>query len=176
ALGIGEATLLRYLDATFSRKILAGQRLGRLEDVAELALGDDAPAMHAGTGADIDDMVGGADRILVMFDHDHRVAEIAQAHEGAEQTLVVALVQSDRGFIEHVHDADQSCTDLAGQADALRLATRQRIGLAIESQVIEADVDEEVQALADFLDDLRRDFTAPARQAEVVEVLERLVD
>src|SRR5882724_10918872 len=42
-----------------------------------------------------------------VFDHDDRVAEIAQVDERVEQTLVVALVQSDRRLIENVHDADQ---------------------------------------------------------------------
>ena len=82
-------------------------------------------------------------------------------------------MQADRGFVEHVHDADQAGADLAGQADALRFAARQRIGLAIEGEVIEADIDEEAQALADLLDDLGRDFAAPAGQGQLLEMLER---
>jgi len=78
--------------------------------------------MHAGAGADVDDVVGQPDRVFVVLDHDHRVAEVAQAGEGAEQALVVALVQADRGLVEHVHHADQAGADLAGEPDALRLA------------------------------------------------------
>ena len=111
--------------------------------------------MHAGAGADVDDVVGEADRVLVVLDDDHGVADVAQARERAEQALVVALVQADRGFVEHVHHADQARADLRGQADALRFAAGQRVGLAFEGEVIEADVDQEAQALADFLDDLR---------------------
>jgi hypothetical protein len=40
--------------------------------------GDDLPAMHAGAGADVEDVIGLADRLLVMLDHDHRVALVAQ--------------------------------------------------------------------------------------------------
>ena len=138
----------------------------RLEDVLERALRDDLAAVHAGAGADVDDVVGRADRVLVVLDHDHRVAEIAQAIERAEQALVVALVQADRRLVEHVHDADEAGADLAGEADALRFAAGQRIGAAIERQVIEADVDEEAQPFADFLDDLRRDLAAPAGQLQ----------
>jgi hypothetical protein len=64
-----------------------------------------------------------------MLDHDHRVAQVAQAGEGAEQAFVVALVQADRRLVEHVHHADQAGADLAGQADALRLAAGQGVGL-----------------------------------------------
>jgi hypothetical protein len=48
-------------------------------------------------------VVGRLDRLLVVFHHDHGVAQIAQLLERAEQSAVVALVQADRGFIEDVH-------------------------------------------------------------------------
>ena len=82
-----------------------------------------------------------------------------------EQALVVALVQADRRLVEDVHHADQAGADLAGQADALRFAAGQRVGAAIERQVVEADVDQELQALADFLEDLVGDLAAPAAAA-----------
>ncbi|MGC4012846.1 MAG: hypothetical protein QM805_30120 [Pseudomonas sp.] len=91
-----------------------------------------------------------------MLDHDHGVAEIAQMGQSAQQALVVALMQADRRFVEDVHDADQARANLAGQADALRLAAGQRVGAAVEGQIVEADIDQEMQALADFLEDLRR--------------------
>ena len=76
-----------------------------------------------------------------MFDHDHRVTQVAQSRQRAEQALIVALMQSDRGFVEHVHHADQARTDLAGQTDALCFATGQRVGLAFQGEVIQAHVD-----------------------------------
>ena len=96
--------------------------------------------MHAGAGADVDDVIGGADRILVVFDHDHGVAEIAQARERAEQAFVVALMQSDGRLVQHIHHTDQAGADLRGQANALRFAAGQRIGLAIQSQVVQSHV------------------------------------
>src|SRR5690606_35198551 len=136
----------------------------------------DLASVHAGAGTDVDDVVGKPDCVLVVLDHDHRVADVAQSREGAEQALVVALVQADRGLVEHVHDADQAGTDLTGQADALGLATRQRVGLALQVEVVEADIDQEAQAVADFLDDLGRDFAAPARQVAPLEERQPLVD
>ena len=90
--------------------------------------------MRTGAGAQVHHVIGGADRILVVLDHDHGVAQIAQALERGEQALVVALVQADRGLIEDVHHPGQARTDLAGQADALRLAARERAGAAIEAR------------------------------------------
>ena len=84
--------------------------------------------MDAGAGSQIDHVVGGADRIFIVLDHDHRVAQIAQPPQRAQQALVVALVQADRGLIEDVHDAGEARADLACQADALGLAARERVG------------------------------------------------
>ena len=83
-------------------------------------------AVNAGAGADVEHMVGGADGVLVVLDHDHGVAEIAQALERFDQPVVVALVQADRGLVEHVEHARQAAADLAGEADALALAAAQR--------------------------------------------------
>ena len=132
--------------------------------------------MHARARTDVQDVVGRTDRVLVMLDHDHGVTEIAQAGEGAQEALVVALVQPDRRLVEYVHHSHEARTDLARQPDALRLATRQRVGLAIEREVVEAHVVEEREALADLLDDLDGDLAAPTRELQALEEAEGMVD
>ena len=83
---------------------------------------DDLAAVDAGAGAHVDDMVGVADRVLVMLDDEHGVAEAAQALEGFEQAVVVLLVEADRGLVEDVEDAREAAADLGREADALALA------------------------------------------------------
>ena len=122
-------------------------------------------AVHAGARTQIDDVIGLADRILVVLDHDDRVAEIAQIDQRVEQALIVALMQADRGLIENVHDADQTRADLARESNALRLAARQGVGAAVQGEISEPDVAEKSEPIADFLDDLDGDFAAPARRA-----------
>ena len=77
-------------------------------------------------GADVDHVVGDPDRLLVMLDHDHGVAELAEPDERVDEALVVALVQPDRWFVEHVQHTDQSAADLRCKTDALGLATGER--------------------------------------------------
>ena len=84
--------------------------------------------MHAGARTDIDDVVGGADRVLVMLDHDHGVAEVAQPLQRFHQPRVVALVQPDRRLVEHIEHAGQPRADLRGEPDALAFAAGQRAG------------------------------------------------
>ena len=107
-----------------------------------------------------------------MFDHDDRVAEVAQIHQRVEEPLVVPLVQTDRRFIEDVHDADQARADLTRQADALGLAAGQGVRAAVQGQVAEADVVQESQPVADFLDDLGGDLPAPAGEFELAAELQ----
>ena len=38
---------------------------------------------------------------LVVLDHEHRVAQVAQVLQRADQALVVALVQADGRLVEH---------------------------------------------------------------------------
>ena len=87
---------------------------------------DDLAAVLPRAGADVDDVVGDADRLLVVLDDDHRVAEVAQPHERVDEALVVALVQPDRRLVEHVEHADEPAADLRREPDALRLAAGER--------------------------------------------------
>ena len=133
----------RHRDAAPAAQVLAGERLGRGLDFRGRALRDHAAAVDAGAGTEVHDVVRLADRVLVVLHDQHGVAEVAQPRERVEQALVVALVQADRRLVEDVHHADQPRADLAREPDALRLAARQRLGAAVERQVVEADVHQE---------------------------------
>ena len=82
--------------------------------------------MHAGAGAHVHDMVGFEDRLLVVLDHEHGVAHVAQRFQRFEQPRIVALMQPDRRLVQHVEHAGQARADLRGEPDALALAAGQR--------------------------------------------------
>jgi hypothetical protein len=102
--------------------------------------------MHAGTGPHVHQMIGAQDRVAVVLHHDDRIAQIAQPPQGGKQAIIVALMQSDGRFVEHVHHAGQARADLAREADALRLAAGQAVGSTIEGEVFQSDVDQEPEA------------------------------
>ena len=68
--------------------------------------------------------------------------------------VVVGRVQADARLVADVEHAHEAGADLRRQPDALRLAAGERAGRAVERQVVEADVDQEVEARADLLEDL----------------------
>ena len=157
-------------------EVVGGDAVGGGQHLIERPLRDDLAAVDAGAGAHVDDIVGGADRVLVMLDDQHGVAEISQAAQRLEQHVVVALMQPDAGFVEDVEHARQAAADLAGEADALGLAARERAAGAVEVEVIEADVVEETEALEDFLEDAFGDLLLLAVQCggQVGEPLQRV--
>ena len=62
-------------DLAAAGEIVGGDAALAGEQVVEVARADDLAAVDAGAGAHVDDLVGVADRVLVMLDHEHGVAE-----------------------------------------------------------------------------------------------------
>ncbi len=129
--------LHRNLYAAPAAQVLSGDRIGIRGHFGRRALRHDAAAMDAGAGTQVHDVISLANRVLIVFDHDHRVAEVAQIDQRVEQALIVALVQADRRLIQYVHDADQPRADLTRETDALRLAAGQSVGAAIQGEIAE---------------------------------------
>jgi hypothetical protein len=94
-------------DRALAGHVLAGQRGLDPFQVGQGALGHDGAAVLAGPGADVDQVVGGADGGLVVLDHDQGVAQVAQPDQRLDEAVVVALVQPDRRLVEDVEHADE---------------------------------------------------------------------
>ena len=181
AMRLGRPALRRHRDLHLAAQILARDRRGIAHDLVDRAVGDHLAAVLAGARAEIDDVIGRAHRLLVVLDDDDGVAEIAQLLERGEQARVVALVQSDRRLVEDVEHADEPRADLRRETNALRLAAGERFGRAAEREVVEADVDEEAQPLAHFLENRAGDLgiepgLAVAAHRNALEERERLGD
>src|SRR5450432_3650040 len=144
-------------DLHLTTEIFAGERGRVADDLLDRSFGDDEAAVLAGTGTHVDEVVRLAHRLLVVLDDDHRVAQIAQLPQRGEQARVVALVESDRRLVEDVEHTHQAGSDLRREPDALRLAARQRFRGATEREIVQPDIDEKAQALADLLQDRTRD-------------------
>ena len=75
-----------------------------VEQLLERAGDDDLAAPLAGAGADVDDPVGGADGVLIVFDDDQGVAEIAGevtalAWDGAGRRLLFGTAEGAAGLL-----------------------------------------------------------------------------
>ena len=94
-----------------------------IDDLLYGARCDHLATVHAGSRADINNVVRVPDGVLVVFDHEHGITEISQVNQCPEQPLVVALMQANGGFIEDIHNANQASTDLTGESNTLCLTS-----------------------------------------------------
>ena len=88
-----------------------------------------------------------------VFHHQHGVAQRLQPPQRAEQPFVIALVQPNAGFVQHIQHARQPAAYLAGEPDALALAAGEGGAAAGQGQVFEPDIVQEAQPLDDFFQD-----------------------
>ena len=113
-------------------------------------LEDHPPPVLPRSRPEVDHVVRRADGLLVVLDHHHRVAEVAQPLQRGQQQPVVALVQPDGRFVEHVEHAGQTGPDLRGQPDPLRLPARQGRRAPGQRQVAHAHVAQEPHSVPDL--------------------------
>ena len=157
---------------------LAGEELPRHRarcplDLVGRPFRDDMAAVLARTRPHVHEPVGAPHHLLVVLDHDHRVAEGPQPLERGDQPVVVALVQTDRRLVEDVEHPDELRADLGREPKPLRLAARERLRRPVELEVADPDVGEERQPLADLLDDPMSDQLLRAGQIEMIEERKR---
>src|SRR6202162_3528660 len=112
----------------------------------------------------------------VRLEDDDGVAEVPHRKERVDQLSVGALVQPDGRLVEHVEHAHELRADLGGEADALRLAARQRRRAARKVQVPDADVREKPETVPDLLQDLPGDLALSRGQLQLFEERDRVGD
>ena len=117
-----------------------------------------------------------ADSIGVVLDHENGVAEVAQAGKGAQQAVVIPLVQANARFVEDIKDADQAGANLGGETNALSFTATQGAAFAIECEIAETDIFEEAEPGADFLDEVVSDFLLEFGELEGGEEIIGLID
>ena len=75
--------------------------------------------MLAGAGPKIDDVIRTANGLLVVLNHEDRIAHVSQPLESSQQPLVITRMQTDARFVQHVKDVAQLGADLCGKPDPL---------------------------------------------------------
>ena len=92
---VSPSPLLGNVDGQRMGEELAGDRLGIPFDFGRGALGGDIAAFDSRSRSQVDHIVGLADRILVMLDHQDGVAQVPKVLQRVDQLLVVPLVEPD---------------------------------------------------------------------------------
>ena len=175
-LAVSSAPSRRHWDLFIATQVRGRERVRIVDHLLDRPRGDDLATMLAGCRPDVDHVVGRSNRLLVMLDHDQRVAQVAQPQKRVDQPAVVALVEADRWLVEDVQDPHQLGTDLSGEPDPLRLSARERVRGPLDGQVLEPDVDHELQPLSDLFHDPAGDQLLAIGEWQVVEEVDRSAD
>ncbi len=173
---VGFGPLFRHFDFNFTAHVLCRERVFGLQQLGGCSGKNNFAAVDARAEAEVDHIVGFADRLFVVFDNDDSIAEVAQFFERGEQAVVVALVQTDAGFIENVEHAGEARADLRREPDALRFAAGERPAFAVERQVVEPDIKHEAEARLNFLQNVAGDARFLLRCFQCLEKPLRLFD
>ena len=150
---IGLAALGRNGDFPLSAQVLSGERLRAGTDILDRSCRDDITAVHARSGAYINDVVGSAHGVLIVLDDYERIAEIAQILKRFQKLLVIALVQADARLIEDIQHPRERSADLRCKPYALALAARERRRAAREAKILKSDIFEKAEARLDLFKD-----------------------
>ena len=103
-------------------------------------------AVCASLGTDVYQIVGGTHDFLVVFDHNHRIAEVAQLVQDTYQSVCIARMQTNAGLVQDVERTDQRTAQRSSKVDALTLTSGKGIAEAVERQITQADINQEVEA------------------------------
>src|SRR6185503_11600624 len=90
-----------------------------------------------------------------------------------EELPVVPRVETDARLVEDVENAGESRSDLRGEPDPLRLASRERGRSPVEREVSDADVEQELEPSPELLHDRPRDRRLARAEREPFERSER---
>ena len=115
------AALRAHLNLRLSGDVGSGERVRLTHDVRGRSVRHQISAMASGTGTEVNHVIRAAYGFLVVLDHEHRVAQVAEIFQRGQKAAIVAMMQSDGRFIQHVENASQFRSDLSGQTNALAL-------------------------------------------------------
>ena len=163
----GLAAFLGDRDGFLTGKITTGDRIGVLGDLFRSAGGDQAAAVFASAGTDVNQIIRGAHGVFVVFHYENGIFEVAEMLQGGDELIVVALMETDARLIQNIEDALEAGADLGGEADALSFPAREGVGGATELQIAETDVLHKLDALTDFFQNGLGDLLLGGRELQV---------
>ena len=115
--------------------------------------GNEGAAKGPCAGAEVDEVVGGAEDVEVMLDDDDGVSFAHKGLEDGEEFGDVVGVKADGGFVEEVEGfSGVSFGEFAGEADPSSFSSGEGLDFLPEGEVAEPDGDEGFEAILEFRD------------------------
>ena len=172
----GSAACVQQRVAKRGTEKLRGQRARAAHQLLHGAGAYQPSTAHPAPRSQVQDVLGPADRLLVVLDHDHGIALVLELFQRVEQPPVVPGVQTDGRLVQDVADAPEVGAQLRGQADPLRLTAAQGRGRPIQRQVAQTHPLQELKARTDLGEHVAGNLPFPADKLESPEETLRSFD
>ncbi len=108
--------------------------------------------------AEINNVVCVLDHLPIMLHNEYGVPKVAEVLKRFDQLDVIPLMKANGGLVENIEDPHQLSANLCRQSNALCLAGREGPCRAVQSQIIETNLQQEIQSSSDFLKNLTSDL------------------
>ena len=151
-LAVARPALLGHGYESLAAQVLTRYRALAVDYVVDRAGRDYLAAVDARTGTDIDNIIRGSHRILVMLNDYQGVAYVAQMAQGRKQLFVVALMQADARLVKDIEHAHERRAYLCREPYTLGFAAREGGRGSCKVKVIEAHARQERKAALYLLD------------------------
>ena len=145
------SSLLRDRNRFATAQIIRGQRFVPKQKLIERAVENQFTAALAATRTDVDQVVGRANDLLFVLDHEERVAAVAQIVHHPDEPADIARMQTDARLVQDKERIDERSAETGGEIDALHFATAQSARGTIEREIADADFVQIVQARANLV-------------------------
>ena len=119
--------------------------------------------------SNVDDVVGASNRVLIVLHHHQCVAFVAQQLQRIQQNLVVTGMQANGRLVQHIANALQVAAQLRRQTNALRLTTAEGGGAAVEREVVQAHLLQELQTTLNFWQQVSGNIPFTARHRQLLD-------
>ena len=118
-----------------------------LKNLLDATLSDNRPSQRTCPGPKIPNRIGTSYHVAIVLYNQQRISQIPQLMHRADQFFIVPRMKPNRGLIQYIQHPAQSCSELTGKSNPLRLATRECVRRSPERQIIQSNIDQKSKAL-----------------------------
>ena len=173
---LGWSPLRRCFDLFPTTQVLGGQAFRCLLLQVGIITGvHHVSAVHARFRPHINQVIGVSNHFFFVFHHHHGVAQVTEVFQHIYQAVCIARMQAHRWLVQQVHGGGKVASERAGEVNALRLATAEGTGNAVECEVTQPEIHHKTESVFYFQ---QQAFGHPAvvyRELQALKKAEQLV-
>ena len=106
--------------------------------------------MCAGSRTNVNNMVSSSDNIIVMFDNDYGITDVAQFLQYPKQPVIVTSVQTDSRLVKYIAASYKTRANLCGKSNPLCFTARKRPACSVKRKITKANIKHEFKPCPDL--------------------------